>query len=84
VSVHRKGAKWVVRYREGDANRSRSFDRKGDAERFDVEVARRRQLGVLASIDGGRETLDEFVTGTWAPTHGVTLAPKTRRHYASL
>jgi integrase len=84
VSVHRKGAKWVVRYREGERNRSRSFDRKGDAERFDVEVTRRRQLGVLASLDGGQGTLDEYVTGTWAPTHGVTLAPKTRRHYAGL
>jgi integrase len=84
VSVHRKGAKWVVRYREGDRNRSRSFGRKGDAERFDIEVSRRRELGVLGSLDGGRETLDEFVTQTWAPTHGVTLAPKTRKHYASL
>src|SRR3954464_7236169 len=74
----------VVRYREGDRNRSRSFGRKGDAERFDIEVSRRRELGVLGSLDGGRETLDEFVTQTWAPTHGVTLAPKTRRHYASL
>lgn len=73
-----------VRYREGAANRSRSFDRKTDAERFGAEVTRRRQLGVLATLDGGRETLDQFVTETWAPTHGITLAPKTRRHYASL
>jgi hypothetical protein len=28
--------------------------------------------------------LDDFVTKTWAPTHGVTLAPKTRKHYALL
>jgi integrase len=84
LSVHRKGAKWVVRYREGDRNRSRSFGRKSDAARFDIEVSRRRELGVLGSLDGGRETLDEFVTQTWAPTHGVTLAPKTRKHYASL
>jgi integrase len=84
VSVHRKGARWVVRYREGDRNRSRSFGRKGDAERFDVEVSRRRELGVLGSLEGGRETLDDFVTQTWAPTHGVTLAPKTRKHYALL
>jgi integrase len=84
VSVHRKGAKWVVRYREGDRNRSRSFGRKSDAERFDIEVSRRRELGVLGSLDGGRETLDEFITQTWAPTHGVTLAPETRKHYASL
>jgi integrase len=84
MSVHRKGSKWVVRYRDGSGNRSRSFDRKQDADRFDGEVIRRRQLGVLASLDAGQETLDEFVTEVWAPTHGVTLAPKTRKNYASL
>jgi hypothetical protein len=84
VSVHRKSSKWVVRYREGVRNRSRSFGRKGDAERFDVEVSRRRELGVLGSLDGGPETLDDFVTQTWAPTHGVTLALKTRKNYALL
>ncbi|WP_432419792.1 tyrosine-type recombinase/integrase [Baekduia alba] len=47
-------------------------------------MSRRRELGVLGSLDGGRETLDEFVIQTWAPTHSVMLAPKTRKHYASL
>jgi integrase len=84
VSVHRKGAKWVVRYRDGDANRSRSFDRKGDAERFTSRSRGGGNLVCLPSLDGRRETLDQFVTETWAPTHGVTLAPKTRRHYAGL
>jgi len=84
MSVHRKGSKWSVRYREGGRNRSRTFDRRRDAERFEAEVTRRRQLGALASLDAGRETLDEFVTGTWAPTYAVTLAPKTRQHYANL
>ena len=40
MSAHRKNQKWVVRYREGGRNRSRSFDRKADAERFDAEVKR--------------------------------------------
>src|SRR4051794_36698973 len=71
VSIHRKGAKWVVRYREGTRNRSRSFDRKADAQRYDAEVRRLQQLGTLASLDAGQETLDEFVTETWAPTVGV-------------
>jgi len=84
VSVHRKGSKWVVRYRDGAGHRSRSFDRKQDADRYDAEVTRRRQLGVVGSLDAGRETLDEFVTEVWAPTHGVTLAPKTRKTYAGL
>src|SRR3954451_4597019 len=84
MSVHRKGQKWVVRYREGDCNRSRTFDRRRDADRFDAEVTRRRQLGDLAAFDAGRESLDDFVTQTWAPTYAVTLAPKTRQHYANL
>jgi integrase len=84
VSTHRKGRKWVVRYRDGERNRSRSFDRKADAERFDVEVKRRRQLGGVASLEAGRETLDEFVVEVWARIQTVTLAPKTRTHYASL
>ncbi|MGI8781830.1 MAG: hypothetical protein ACR2L8_16980 [Solirubrobacteraceae bacterium] len=62
MSIHRKGERWVVRYREGGRNRSRSFDRKADAQRFDAEVTRRRQLGNLTVLDAGRETLDEFVT----------------------
>lgn len=84
VSVHRKGANWIVRYREAGRNRSRSFVRKRDAERFDAEVVRRRQLGALAALDAGREALDDFVLAVWAPTYAVTLAPKTRQHYASL
>lgn len=73
------------RYRDaGQRNRSRSFARKADADRYDAEVTRRRQLGVLSTLDAGSETLDEFVTKTWAPTHAVTVAPRTRKLYASL
>lgn len=84
MSVHRKGARWIVRYRDGDRNRSRAFDRKADAMRWDAEVNRRRPLGVLASLDAGQEALDEFVVEQWVPTHAVTLAPKTRQIYAGL
>jgi integrase len=38
----------------------------------------------FAALDAGTELLGEYVTGTWATTHAVTLAPKTRLHYASL
>ena len=75
-----QGNELVVRYREGDRNRSRLSTSAADADRFDAEVIRRRQLGELAALDAGRETLDEFVTQTWAPTFAVTLAPKTRQH----
>ena len=85
MSVHRKGSGWVVRYRDAaQRNRSRSFARKTDADRYDAEITRRRQLGVLSTLNAGSETLDEFVTTTWAPTHAVTVAPRTRKLYASL
>lgn len=91
MSVHLKitpnGAKrYVVRWREGDRNRSRAFARKRDAEAFDAEVERRRQLGPIAvrMLDAGRDTLDQYVASVWVPSHAVTLAPKTRAGYTSV
>jgi integrase len=46
-------------------------------------VRRRRQLGALAYLDAGAETLDEYVMSAWGPGHLVHLAPKTRKHYAA-
>ena len=46
MSIHRsRTGKWEVRWREGRRQKARSFDRRRDAERYDVEVRRRRQLG---------------------------------------
>jgi len=42
------GYAYCVRWREHGRNRSRTFDRKPDAEAWDREVKRRRQLGPLA------------------------------------
>jgi integrase len=71
-----------VRWREGSRQPSRDFDRKRDADAFDGEVRRRKQLGTLAQLDAGAVTLNEYVTGTWARAHAASLAPKTRRTYA--
>ena len=84
MSVQKRGKVWRVRWEEGDRHRSRTFDRKRDADLFDGELRRRRQLGDLASLDAGTETLDEYVTGTWAPTYAALLAPSTRKLYAGL
>jgi integrase len=78
---------WRVRWREGGRGsraRARTFDRKGDAVAFDDELRRRRRLGELGAFAGSGETLDRYVSETWARMHGITLAPKTARHYASL
>src|SRR4051812_10741555 len=92
MSVHRfqrpdGSVGWRVRWREGgrgSQGRSRVFDRKGDAVSFDDELRRRRRLGELVGVAGSQETLNVYVAETWAKTHGVTLATKTARHYASL
>ena len=75
---------WAVRWREGGRMRSRSFRRRRDAERYDTTVKDARQIGTLAALDGGTETLDDYVERTWAPIHLATLAPKTRELYAGL
>lgn len=59
-----KNGRRVYRVRWRDAGRGspehvRSFDRHEDAVRFDTDIRRRKQLGELAELETGRETLDE-------------------------
>ena len=62
MSVHRnRVGGYDVRWREAGRTRSRSFRRKRDAERFDLQVKDAKQTGMLARLDGGVETLDEYV-----------------------
>ncbi|MBV9940947.1 MAG: site-specific integrase [Solirubrobacterales bacterium] len=75
---------WRVRWRQHGRNRARTFSTRRDAADFDAEVRRQRRGGSLAALDAGAESLGEYITGAWATTHAVTLAPKTRLHYASL
>lgn len=82
MSIAKRGSKYVVRWLEGDRHRSRSFDRKRDAELFDGDLRRKRQLGTLAQLDNGRETLDEYLQRVWIPTYATQLAPNTQALYA--
>src|SRR5579884_2928646 len=75
---------WRVRWRQHGRNRARTFSTRRDAADFDAEVRRQRRAGSLTALDAGAESLGDYVTGVWAPTHAVTLAPKTRLHYANL
>jgi integrase len=92
VSVHRierpdGSVRWQVRWRDGGRDtraRKRTFDRKRDADAFDDELRRRRRLGDLGLVIGSQETLNEYVTETWARTHAVTLAPQTVKTYAAV
>lgn len=79
--VKRKGGEvvWRVRWRDGGRrNRSCVLGRKRDAEAFDAEIRRRKRTGELAALDGGRETLDEYVAGTWSRAHAAHLEHRGR------
>ena len=79
----RRDGKYEVRWREGGRQRSRLFDRKGDADTLDRDVKRRKQLGTLApSVLESRVTLAEFVSDDWWPRYAIpNLSEATRRNY---
>jgi integrase/recombinase XerC len=84
MSVHKQpNGKWRVMYRVNGRQRSRTFDRKGDATTFDAEIRRRKQLGpaLAAELDRSTLTLDGYVRGPWR-AHAATLAAPTRAKYA--
>jgi integrase len=90
VSIERarRGNGWNVRYRDVDSRqRSRLFDLKKDAEVFEANLRRARQLGPLAvqqlTARGG-PTLDQWIERRWGPEHAVTLAQSTRHRYVNV
>ena len=75
--------RWRVRWRESGRERSRTVDRKRDAEHLDAEIKRIRRMGALVSLDSGTVTLSDF-TEAWWEAHGPHLAPMTQRQYAEV
>jgi len=90
MSVHKRTYRsgrvaHYVRWRdEGGEQRTRTFDRKRDADDFDADLRRRRRLGELGMLDAGRETLDEFAKDWWRLHAEPNLARSTRVSYADL
>ncbi len=85
MSIHKnRVGGYDVRWRENGRSRSRSFADKLDAQKFDVKIKDAKQTGQLHRLDSGKETLDAYVEGTWAPIHVAPLAPKTQELYAGL
>lgn len=76
--------RWMVRWRENGSNRGRRFDRKSDADAWERELRRRRQLGplALAQLTTRAPTLGEWIEDRWAPEHAATLEQSTRDRYA--
>ena len=78
----RKG-QWEVQWREGGRQRARLFARRKDAEQFELDIKRRRQLGPLAAtVIQSRMTLAEFMLEEWWPRYAIpNLKTSTRRRY---
>lgn len=68
------GRRYIVRHREGTRQRGRTFHRKKDAERFQADLIRRRQLGELYEDDAG--TLGAFLDG-WRGRYALRVRPTT-------
>ena len=87
MSVHKltrgRRVRYSVRWREGRRQRSRSFDRRGDAEAFDAEMRRRSQLGAFAPAEPSKEPLRDWLR-TWWQRDGVRWEPSTRSRRASV
>lgn len=80
MDLHRKpNGRWELRWREAGRRRSRTFDRKKDAENFDADRRRRRQLGKVAIPDD--VALREFAKTYWRLHALPNLAPSTRDFY---
>jgi integrase len=64
TSRHGTGHRWRARYLDPDGDeRSRSFDRKIDAERFLAEVEHSKIAGSYRDPDAGRVTLRKYAAG---------------------
>jgi integrase len=83
---------WIARWDEprgldgSRKQRTKKFDRKGDAEAYEADARRRRALGPLALERLTRRhviTLDEWIVQYWTPEHAAGLEPATRERYAS-
>lgn len=78
---HGKGRRWRARYLTPDGDeRSRSFDRKLDAERFLTKVENSKNEGTYRDPDAGRVTLRKYAAG-WVQGYPAdsTRGEKIRR-----
>ena len=84
--VNRKGgAVWRVRWRDASGQaHSKVLGRKRDAEMFDAEIKRRKRIGDLATLDGGKRDAGRVRRGAgWKIYAEPNLAASTlKRSYA--
>lgn len=70
-----------VRWREGGKNRSRSFDRKKDADDFKAQLRINKQRRGMVTIDAGGSSIADLGVEVYK-MRWSNLAPKTRKSYA--
>jgi integrase len=85
VSRERKGHVYRVRWRdEAGRKKSKTFDRKRDAEAFEAKVKLAKRRGDLDDLDAGRQRLDAFAKEWWRLYAEPRLADTTLLHYEGL
>jgi integrase-like protein len=83
VSVSKRGGSWRARYYGPDGRqRSKSFQRKSDAERWLAQQRAQMAQGGWIDPARGRITFGEYAPG-WLETR-TSAKPKTRHQQASL
>ena len=79
---HGTGKRWKVHYTDPDGRqRSESFDRRVDAERFKATAEADILRGVFIDPDAGKITLRKYATEIWLPAQ--TFGPSTRERVES-
>jgi integrase len=76
-----RGTKWKARYRDANRkDRSRSFDRKGDAERWLQVNSADMQRGEWIDPTRGRSSFDTWATAWWEGTIGLRETTRAGYH----
>jgi integrase len=74
ASIRKRRGRFEVRWRDGGGQRSRTFTRKADADRFKVEVERQAQLGSLYEAEP--VLFSDFLDG-WLERFQQRVRPST-------
>jgi integrase len=83
--IQRKGGtSYVITWREEDRRqRSRSFNRRKDADAFEAKIKLAKRRGDLDDIDAGKQRLRDYMAEWWRIDAEPRLAPKTLQLYSS-
>jgi hypothetical protein len=65
-------------------HRSRTFDRKADAEDLQAEVRRRQRLATIAHLHAGEELLADFAVEWWRVHARPNLERSRLRRYSQV